>query len=216
MSDKNLIEEIENEFELPENDSWNPDISLSGTGDDFSETFELPGGLVIVEITLENNKSYEINAVSESGEDRQLTWNHQSISSRRRVANMGEGTYILDVECRREGSWEINFYLSAPDPRTLPVSESGSEDDFIGPVNYSGFIKLEATNYDDSSMRVSLLGSDGTGYASDEVMSLGSKEPAENSSSSTAVASNQDGGRHLPWIQIRSDGQWELNMTAHN
>lgn len=216
MSEQDIIEEIESEFDLTDDPSWEPDLSFSGTGNDISGTFDSPGGFVIIELSLEEDHNYEIIAVSESGEDNQITWNHQSIDNWRILTNFDKGTYILDVESRTGGSWSVDFYFSAPSPQELPISKSSSGIDFIGPVNYSGFIKFEATNYDDSTMEVNLYRPDGTGVVSDQVLRLDGVGPGEESTSITKVASNQDGRTHLPWVKIRSEGKWELELEAHN
>jgi len=215
MSDQSILEELEDEFEIVGNDSWEPDFSFSGSGNYISETFESPGGFVIIEVILEDD-SYDITAVGESEEDLNILYQHEPSVDCRKIRNMDQDTYILDIETESGGSWEVNFYFTAPEPATLPISKSGSGDDFIGPLNHSGFIQIEAKVSDNHPLEVFFVESHGNTYMGDQVVRLDGVNPSEDGSSIRKVASNQDSHKHKPWVRVDCDGEWELELTPHN
>lgn len=216
MSDEGILEELEKEFESIKTDSWEPDVSFSGAGSQITGPFESPGGFVIIDVTLEDGDRYEITAVDESAEDFQIQWAHQPTIDSGDLRNMQKGTYMLNVQPENGGEWEIDFYFTASEPVSLPISKSGSGGDFIGPINHSGFIKLEGRNYSDSQMKVVRRRSDGSASVSDELLYLDPVEVGENSTSSIKVGSNQEGRTHYPWISIDCEGEWELELTPQS
>jgi len=216
MANDDLLDQIESEFEAPSNEDRVPDLSLSGTGDGYSDPFEAPGGVAFFEMDLEDSGDYKIKAVGQTAEDDTVKFaSDETPITHRSITNLEEATYILNVGADKGASWDIDVYFSSPEPISLPVVKSGQGDDVIGPIPHSGFIKINATNYHSTTMRVKQPEANGKGYINSPSFSIDGSNDNQGTQKEE-VMSTKDGRTNYPWLRIDTDGSWEIEVDAHD
>lgn len=215
MSNNDLLTEIEEEFETASGGQRKADISLSGTGTEFSDSFDSVGGAAFFDVEFKDSAQYKIKAVGQTVEDRTIKFaSDETPITHNLIDELEEGTYILNVEADESARWELDVYLTAPEPISLPYEGSGRGNDVIGPLSHSGFIRINATNYHTNKMNVKQPEVTGRSYLNSPSTSVESSADGQGTMNEQIV-STVDGYEKYPWLQIESNGKWEIEVDAH-
>jgi hypothetical protein len=216
MSNEDLLEAIEWENETPTGSERTPDISLSGVGDGYSDAFEAPGGVTFVESNLHDNGRYTIKAVGQTAEDSTIKYAHEETPvTHRNITKLSEDTYILNVEADEGKEWSIDIYFTLPPSVSLPVERSGRGDDVVGPIPHEGFIRVVATNRSNSTMTIKQPKENGKGYLNSPSFRVDADESNEGVTKEE-IMSTKDGHTNYPWLRIDCDGEWDVEVHAHD
>lgn len=216
MSNKDLLAAIEWENETPTGSERTPDITLSGVGDGYSDGFEAPGGVTLVESNLQDSGRYKIKAVGQTEEDSTIKYaSDETPITHRNITQLSEDTYILNVEADEGKEWSINMYFTPPSPVSLPVERSGRGDDVVGPIPHEGFIRVVAVNRSNSTMTVKQPKENGKGYLNSPSFRVDADESNEGVTKEE-IMSTKDGHTNYPWLRIDCDGDWDIEVHAHN
>lgn len=211
-----LLDEVDDAVQPVSSSEREPHVSVVGEGVDFSEGFSAPGGVSFFDMEFLDDARYKIKAVGETGEDSVVKIaSDETPVSHRVIDKLDEGTYILNVEADDGARWKVDIYFSSPEPVNLPYSTSGKGYDVVGPIPHSGFIKIVATNQHTERLEIKQPKKTGKSYLNSpnhyvEASSDGSDVTNEQ------IISTVDGYKKYPWLEIRSDGEWSIEITPHS
>lgn len=220
--DSEILSELENEFENLSCIDREAEYSFSGSGDFSSNPFDLSSGLLIAEVKYlgegdYDRRDYSMELIGEESNDITLDpMREETPTTHKFIDNINSGTYILQVEDKRDGGWEIDIYRSPSKPEHLPIHRSGHGYDIIGPIAYSGFLEIEMTTCGTDRGWVKFTRRNGQRDTGAPSVSVDAPAPGDNRKSETEVASNKSGSSHYCFAAVNCNGKWEVEITEHD
>lgn len=114
--------------------------TLTGTGSEVTDEFELADGLAVLNYALEGDGNLIVDLVGGPRTDQQLV-GELDAGSGTAAAHVEESAYRLDVSTDEGAEWELE--IAQPDTKNEsipapPVSISGEGNDVVGPVRLRG------------------------------------------------------------------------------
>lgn len=214
---RSLFDASGDDLVISGDDHRQPDRTFAGEGDGFTESFEVPGGVVFINLTVDGESYCDVTAVGQSTEDVSIKYvKDGGPVTHRRAEQMDRGTYIIDIETEDNSlSWEVDLFFEPPEPISLPYQTATQGDRVIGPIAHSGFIRVDLINGGDEELVVQQFESDlktsnGATYVS----------PASGGQPTTAteICSTVDDSMEWPWLVVESFGSdgWEIEVVAHD
>lgn len=118
-------------------------VQISGSGGDVSDTFETIGGFVSFTFKHEGESNFQVELLDGNGDTVEYLVNAIGDYDGRAGKYLPEGEYLLDITA--DGDWsgavEQPRFTNA-DVEAPPVSASGSQADWIGPIDFEGAVKV--------------------------------------------------------------------------
>lgn len=214
MSNTDLLDEIEEDFDILSDTERSPDVSLSAVGDEISDPFDAPGGVTFFDMTFHDSGRYTVKAVGQTAEDESVKIaSDETPVEHRVITNLDEGTFILNVDAKEGTQCDVDVYFTSPESVSLPVKKSGRGNDFIGPIAHEGFINISIVNYDTGTLKIQQPKSSGNRYLNSPGFRVDSSNDNQGTSKEEMM-STKDGYKNYPWIYIKSDGEWEIKIDA--
>jgi hypothetical protein len=187
--------------EDPEPEPEPEPITLSGTGQQATEAFELEAGLVIATLSHQGQGHFGVTLLDETGQMADLFANAIGPFDGSTAYGAAGGTYLLDVQA--DGPWTVTIEqprpADAPETRSFQGQGPTASEPFSLP---RGLARFQLSHTGQHHFGVTLLDSDGNMVdllAND----IGSFE------GSKAVGVPQDGAYVL---DVQADGPWSIEV----
>ncbi len=176
-------------------------ISLSGTGQQVTEPFDLESGLVVFDMTHQKGQgNFALELLDESGEMVDLPANVIGPFDGSSALGVKESTYVLDVTA--DGSWSVT--VKQPRPTDAPETRSfqGQSAAATEPFTLSGGLtRFEMSHSGEENFAVTVLDADGNMVAL----------PANDIGNFEGSAAEQlPGGIYV--LDVEADGPWTIEI----
>jgi len=177
-------------------------ITLSGSGQEASDIFELIEGVAIFELENTGSGHFGIWLMDDMGNNVELLVNEIGPFDGSKIVRIDrEGEYILDVSA--QGSWEVT--IKQPRPTTAPETKtfSGKDQQYAGPFYLdSGLTKFKLKNTGSGHFGIWLLDSEGNNVE----LLVNEIGPFDGSK---AVGIRREG---IYYFDISAQGNWEITI----
>lgn len=190
-------------------------IEFSGEGGAYSDLFTLSGGFTLIHLQYHDTGRYKVRAVGETAEDHTINLTtDQTPISHKIINEYDSDSYILNIEAPNEGQWTIKVYDKPPSEVSLPLKMTGRGRDVIGPLPTEGFTKVSVSNFHKNAIRLKQARKSGKSYLNDPSMKIEGIDSGEQNIEQQ-VMSTVDGSTDYPYLQIRADGDWIIEIEGH-
>lgn len=128
--------------------------SLSGSGNDVTESFETEGGLVVFDFDHDGSSNFQVQAINENGDEEYLVNEIGTYDGQVALA-LPSGEWTLDVTA--DGSWSADVTqprFNEQDIEDLPEEASGEHAAWFGPFEFEGTTEVTFVIEDDSQASV--------------------------------------------------------------
>lgn len=194
-------------------------VTLQGSGDDTTQSFELQEGVTIFEMSHTGSSNFAIWLYNvATAEQEELLVNEIGNYDGSVLigvtsgysADVEEGTYLLEVTA--DGNWQVT--IEQPRPSTaddIPTSYSGNGDTVPQPFTLdSGLVEFEMSHTGSSNFAIWLYHADG------EREELLVNEIGSYTGSTLVSVSDSWSGEASPgihYISVTADGNWQINIS---
>jgi hypothetical protein len=177
--------------------------TFSGSGTSAEEGLELSPGPILAEFSHSGASNFIVTLVTvqgESYEDVYLTNEIGETEGSQAATVTADGEYNLDVDA--DGDWEISLEQPTnPQPKPLPVDESGDGPSYIGPYEFSGTTTFQGSHEGESNFIVDSVPVNPSSMGAPGIFN----EIGQFEGESTGRV---DG---LSYLNIMADGSWTLS-----
>jgi hypothetical protein len=178
-------------------------FSLSGSGQQATETFSIAGGVTIFRLTHQGSSNFAVWLKDgSSGENVELLVNTIGSFNGSKLVGVPEGTYLLDVSA--DGSWKV--IIEQPRPASAegaPQTLSGPNQAAAGPIQLrSGLARFALKHSGDGNFAVWLIDDSG-----ENVALLANDIGRFDGSKAEHVS---DG---IYWFDVSANGNWSIAVS---
>lgn len=176
-------------------------LTLTGTGQEATDTFELEPGLSIYELSHTGSSNFQVWLMNNEGEKKELLVNRIGDFEGSNAVGLLGGQHLLDIEA--DGDWEITVRqprpTSAPSPPRTYTGDSRKATGFFS--TDGGLARFDMQHSGDGNFQVWLLDKDGT------KIEMLANEIGEFEGS---TATNLESGIYL--LDVNANGDWTVSV----
>jgi hypothetical protein len=178
--------------------------TYSGSGKSTVEGLELAPGPITVAFSVDSEAYHTFKLIALEGgslDDVRLVNGLFSGEGRQATIVLAEGEHNLNVDA--EGEWELTLEQPTnPEPESLPVDESGSGYDYVGPFAFDGPTTFQGTHDGERNFIVRAIPLDPSGVG------MGTTVFDETEQFDGETTERVEGPAYL---NVEADGEWSVS-----
>lgn len=179
------------------------DQSFSGSSSQATDRFAVEGGLTMFDLSHSGNDgNFAVWLKNSDGERVELLANDIGQYEGSIILNVPKGEYFLDVEA--DGQWEATVRQPRPTSgASLSQSAQETDSDYVGPIEYSGAVRVTFEGTDDDHYGVWHLDESGE-----------RRELLVNEIGPTGEVSTVFNAQGIWFVQVETTGEWKMTVEA--